>query len=51
MLKNVRRFGSYIEKITARQLLDSRGHPTVEAEVTTNLGVFRAIVPSGASTG
>lgn len=38
--------------IYARQVLDSRGNPTVEVEVTTELGGFgRAIVPSGASTG
>ena len=41
-----------IVKIHARQILDSRGNPTVEAEVTTNNGVMsRAAVPSGASTG
>ena len=41
-----------IERIHARQVLDSRGNPTVEAEVRTTGGGFgRAIVPSGASTG
>lgn len=40
-----------IEQIHARQVLDSRGNPTVEAEVTTSGGFGRAIVPSGASTG
>jgi len=41
-----------IKKIIAREVLDSRGNPTVEAEVTTDKGfVGRAIVPSGASTG
>ncbi len=41
-----------IEEIKARQVLDSRGNPTVEAEVYLNNGGFgRAIVPSGASTG
>jgi len=41
-----------IERIHARQVLDSRGNPTVEAEVSTSGGGFgRAIVPSGASTG
>ena len=41
-----------IERIVARQVLDSRGNPTVEAEVFTSGGGFgRAIVPSGASTG
>ncbi|MBR2709328.1 phosphopyruvate hydratase [Candidatus Saccharibacteria bacterium] len=41
-----------IENIKARQVLDSRGNPTVEAEVYLSNGGFgRAIVPSGASTG
>jgi enolase len=41
-----------ISRIHARQVLDSRGNPTVEAEVTLESGAFgRAIVPSGASTG
>lgn len=41
-----------ISKIKARQVLDSRGNPTVEAEVRLENGAFgRAIVPSGASTG
>jgi len=40
-----------IVKITARQILDSRGNPTVEAVVTTDQGEGRASVPSGASTG
>jgi enolase len=40
-----------IERIHARQVLDSRGNPTVEAEVVTPDGFGRAIVPSGASTG
>ena len=43
---------SKIAAIHARQILDSRGNPTVEAEVTLELGAFgRAAVPSGASTG
>ncbi len=42
---------SVINNITAREVLDSRGNPTVEAEVMTDDGIFRAIVPSGASTG
>lgn len=43
---------SIINNIHARQVLDSRGNPTVEVEVMTNQGVVgRAIVPSGASTG
>lgn len=41
-----------IEKIHAREILDSRGNPTVEVEVTLECGVMgRASVPSGASTG
>jgi len=40
-----------IQKVHARQIFDSRGNPTVEVEVTTAKGVFRADVPSGASTG
>ena len=43
---------SYISEIFARQILDSRGNPTVEADVLTDEGaVGRAAVPSGASTG
>ncbi|KAI9346149.1 enolase [Obelidium mucronatum] len=42
---------SSITKIFARQIFDSRGNPTVEVEVTTANGIFRAAVPSGASTG
>ena len=41
-----------IEKIHAREILDSRGNPTVEVEITLENGVMgRAAVPSGASTG
>ncbi len=41
-----------IEAIHARQVLDSRGNPTIEAEVHLSAGtVGRAMVPSGASTG
>ena len=41
-----------IEKVHAREILDSRGNPTVECEVTLENGVMgRAAVPSGASTG
>lgn len=43
---------TYIELIYAREILDSRGNPTVEVEVTLESGAFgRAAVPSGASTG
>ena len=42
----------YIIDLYAREVLDSRGNPTIEVEVTTDEGGFgRAIVPSGASTG
>ena len=41
-----------IEKIHAREILDSRGNPTVEVEITLENGIMgRASVPSGASTG
>ncbi len=43
---------SWIEEIHAREILDSRGNPTIEAEVTLAGGeIGRAAVPSGASTG
>ena len=43
---------SEITKLVARQIVDSRGNPTVEVDVTTASGaVGRAAVPSGASTG
>ncbi len=43
---------SYIADINAREILDSRGNPTIEVEVITQAGVIgRAAVPSGASTG
>ena len=41
-----------IEKIFAREILDSRGNPTIEVDVTLESGIVgRAAVPSGASTG
>ncbi|KRT83869.1 hypothetical protein AMK59_3112 [Oryctes borbonicus] len=40
-----------IKSIYARQIFDSRGNPTVEVDLVTDLGLFRAAVPSGASTG
>ena len=47
-----------IEEVKGREILDSRGNPTVEVEVTVGEGIVgingytaRAIVPSGASTG
>lgn len=47
-----RQFGAVITKVNAREILDSRGNPTVEADVHLGDGtVYRAAVPSGASTG
>lgn len=40
-----------INSIKARSIYDSRGNPTVEVDITTAKGLFRAAVPSGASTG
>ena len=42
---------SKIKKIIAREVLDSRGNPTVEVDVVTDKITASAIVPSGASTG
>lgn len=43
---------SLISQVFARQILDSRGNPTVEVDVVLESGAFgRAAVPSGASTG
>ena len=43
---------SAIERVWARQILDSRGNPTIEVDVRLDSGAFgRAAVPSGASTG
>lgn len=38
---------STIQGIVSREVLDSRGNPTVEVDLTTDIGTFRAIVPSG----
>ncbi|CEF63098.1 Enolase [Strongyloides ratti] len=46
-----KKFIMAILKVHARQIYDSRGNPTVEVDLTTDKGVFRAAVPSGASTG
>mmetsp|Transcript_36176 Transcript_36176/g.62697 ORF Transcript_36176/g.62697 Transcript_36176/m.62697 type:complete len:778 (+) Transcript_36176:137-2470(+) len=40
-----------ITTVRGRQIIDSRGNPTVEVDVVTSRGVYRASVPSGASTG
>ncbi len=42
---------STIKSVKAREILDSRGNPTVEVDLCTEEGMFRAMVPSGASTG
>ena len=42
---------SGLSKVLAREIFDSRGNPTIEVDITTSKGVFRAAVPSGASTG
>src|SRR3989344_9629471 len=44
-------FPNKIKKIKAREILDSRGNPTVEVEVRTASGVFTASAPSGVSRG
>ena len=41
----------FIDSIKAREILDSKRMPTVEVELSTDFGVFRASVPSGVSTG
>ena len=51
LTKCLMRFSSKILDIKAREILDSRGNPTVEVDLFTKLGVFRSMVPSGASTG
>lgn len=43
--------GKFIKSVFARSIFDSRGNPTVEVDLITELGLFRAAVPSGASTG
>jgi len=45
------RFMSAITGIQGREIIDSRGNPTVEVDITTSQGTFTASVPSGASTG
>ena len=40
-----------ITRVHAREILDSRGNPTVEADVVAGTALGRAAVPSGASTG
>mmetsp|Transcript_23140 Transcript_23140/g.61585 ORF Transcript_23140/g.61585 Transcript_23140/m.61585 type:complete len:449 (-) Transcript_23140:145-1491(-) len=42
---------AHIRELKAREIIDSRGNPTVEVDLMTDMGLFRAAVPSGASTG
>jgi enolase len=42
---------SAITGVRGREIIDSRGNPTVEVDITTSQGTFTASVPSGASTG
>lgn len=46
-----KRFMSAITGVFGREIIDSRGNPTVEVDITTEKGTFTASVPSGASTG
>lgn len=46
-----RTLSTTITGIRGREIIDSRGNPTVEVDVTTSLGTFTASCPSGASTG
>jgi len=46
-----RRYMSAITGVSGREIIDSRGNPTVEVDITTKDGTFTASVPSGASTG
>lgn len=48
---NIKATFATISNIRARQIYDSRGNPTIQADVVTQDGTFRAAVPSGASTG
>lgn len=52
LIKKERIMSTFIEDIVARQILDSRGNPTIEVDVKLSGGIIgRAAVPSGASTG
>jgi len=51
LLATIFQFSSKITNLKAREILDSRGNPTVEVDLFTKKGMFRAMVPSGASTG
>lgn len=47
----LRTFGKEIQQIKSREVLDSRGYPTVETDIICIDGTYRSMVPSGASTG
>eukprot|EP01031_Cornospumella_fuschlensis_P051011 gene51011-62389_t len=49
--KPLQRNMATIQKIHAREIIDSRGNPTVEVDLHTEKAMYRASVPSGASTG
>ena len=49
--RTAQRHASSITAVHGRQIIDSRGNPTVEVDITTTDGLFRASCPSGASTG
>ena len=51
MFRHLRRSFAAITDIKAREVIDSRGNPTVEVDLITAKGLYRAAVPSGASTG
>ena len=51
VLRAQQRSASTVTSVVGREVIDSRGNPTVEVDVTTQDGTFRASVPSGASTG
>jgi enolase len=42
---------SKIKSVKAREILDSRGNPTIEVDLITNQGLFQTSVPSGVSKG
>ena len=48
---STRNMATTITGVKGREIIDSRGNPTVEVDLTTSIGMFRASVPSGASTG
>ena len=48
---HVRSMSAAVTGVKAREIIDSRGNPTLEVDVTTTQGFYRASVPSGASTG